>query len=76
MKWTGWGGLRIEGQAAWYWWPLLVILAIVLPPLVVFLFFGTVLSPPALGFLVARSGRVFASSSSSVSSFRGPPFSV
>jgi hypothetical protein len=76
MKWNGWGGLRIESQAAWYWWPLLVILAIVLPPLVVFLFFGTVLSPPVLGFLIARSGRSFATSPLRVSSFRGPPFTV
>jgi hypothetical protein len=76
MKWNGWGGLRIDSQAAWIWWPLLVILAIVLPPLVVFLFFGTVLSPPALGFLIARSSRSFVPSFSSVSFFRGPPFTV
>lgn len=77
MSSFGQGGLRAEGASSLKWWLLAVVLAIVLPPLAVFLFFGTVLSPPAL-IELART-RVLARATAGerfLSSLRGPPFTV
>lgn len=74
---SGWGGLRIASTAALKWWPLWVILAIVVPPLAVVLLFGTVLSPPAQGISIRSSTRTWAAARCLPSSFkRGPPFTV
>jgi hypothetical protein len=76
MSSFGWGGLRAAGASSLKWWLLWVVLAIVLPPLAVFLFFGAVLSPPALAELARPAVPARAVSRIRSSASRGPPFSV